>query len=259
MNERNYLTGDEQLDDAIDRYFERLEASQPDVALVREMIVTALKLIKDRADRGDLKIINTTLKEMRYSFRVFAPYRRVRKCTIFGSARVGPETEEYRQAQEFAREMARLGYMIITGAGGGIMEAGNAGAGREMSFGVNIRLPHEQVPNPAIAGDPKLINFKYFFTRKLMFLKETHAVVFCPGGFGTHDEAFETLTLVQTGKSHLFPIVCLAPPGSTFWTDWERDIRQRLLGRGLISPDDLYLYKVTHSIDEACGEITGFY
>lgn len=255
---KNYRTGDPELDEAITRYFERLEAGdQGD--LVRDMITTSLKLLKDGADRGDLKIINSTLKEMRYSFKVLRKYRRVRKLSVFGSARIGEATPEYEQTVEFCREMANRGFMTITGAGHGIMKAGNVGAGRDMSFGLNIKLPFEQKANNAIEADEKLVNFKYFFTRKLAFLKETHAIVMCPGGFGTHDEAFESLTLVQTGKSHLVPIVFLHPPGSEFWDDWEAYIKEHLLQRGLISPEDLSLYRITEDWRTACDEITNFY
>lgn len=223
------------------------------------MMVTVIKLAQDSADVGDLKIINSTLKEMRYAFKMMRPYRRVRKCAVFGSARCKPETIDYQQACLFSEKIAELGYMVITGAGHGIMEAGNRGAGKERSFGLNIRLPFEQVANPYIADDKKLINFKYFFTRKLAFMKDTHAVVCCPGGFGTHDEGLEALTLIQTGKSHMVPIVFLHPEGSEFWTDWHSYNVDRLLHRGMISPEDLSFYKVTSSVDEACEEIVGFY
>lgn len=227
--------------------------------LLHQMMVTVVKLAQDGADLGDLKIINTALKELRYAFKVMRPYRRVRKCAIFGSARCSPETLDYQQACEFSTRIAESGYMLITGAGHGIMEAGNRGAGEGKSFGLNIKLPFEQVANPYIAGDEKLVNFKYFFTRKLAFMKDTHAVVCCPGGFGTHDEGLEVLTLIQTGKSHMVPIVFLHPEGSEFWTDWHRYNTERLLSRGMISPDDLSLYKVTSSVDEACHEIDMFY
>ena len=187
------------------------------------------------------------------------PNRRVRKVAVFGSARCGPESEDYKQAVDFSRRIADLGFMVITGAGHGIMEAANLGAGRERSFGLNIRLPFEQVANPSIAGDEKLANFKYFFTRKLAFMKETHAVVCCPGGFGTHDEGLEALTLVQTGKSLLVPIVFLHPGTSDFWSDWHRYNAERLLTRGMISEPDLSLYKLTDSAEEAAREIQNFY
>ena len=222
-------------------------------------MVTVVKLAQDGTDHGDLKIINTTLKEMRYAFKVMKPYRRVRKCAVFGSARCKPETEDYQQATKFSELIAELGFMVITGAGHGIMEAGNRGAGADRSFGLNIKLPFEQVANPYIAGDEKLVNFKYFFTRKLAFMKDTHAVVCCPGGFGTHDEGLEVLTLIQTGKSHMVPIVFLHPEGSEFWTDWHKYNTEQLLTRGMISEPDLSLYRVTSSVEEACQEIEHFY
>ena len=253
-----YSTGNSQLDLAIQDILHRAGASH-DKEVLHQMMVTIVKLAQEDADTGDLKIINSTLKEMRYAFKVMKPYRRVRKCAVFGSARCKPETEDYQQACEFASRIAELGYMIITGAGHGIMEAGNRGAGAERSFGLNIRLPFEQVANPYIANDEKLINFKYFFTRKLAFMKDTHAVVCCPGGFGTHDEGLEVLTLIQTGKSHMVPIVFLHPTGSEFWTDWHKYNTERLLHRGMISPEDLSLYKVTSSVEEACLEVQSFY
>ncbi len=253
-----YSTGNHQLDSAIQSILHSAGASENE-ELLHQMIVTVIKLAQDRTERGDLKILNTTLKELRYAFKVFRPYRRVRKVSVFGSARCKPETEDYQQAVELSRMMADRGYMVITGAGHGIMEAGNRGAGTEHSFGLNIRLPFEQVANPYIAGDEKLINFKYFFTRKLGFMKETHGLICCPGGFGTHDEGLEALTLVQTGKSLLVPIVFIHPPGSEFWTDWHRYNTDRLLARGMISPEDLSLYRVTDSAEEACDEICNFY
>jgi len=253
-----YSTGNSQLDSSIQEILHRCGADDEDDFL-HQMMVTVVKLAQDGADQGDLKIINTALKEMRYAFKVMRPYRRVRKCAIFGSARCKPDTDDYQQACRFSEEIADRGYMVITGAGHGIMEAGNRGAGKERSFGLNIRLPFEQVANPFIAGDEKLINFKYFFTRKLSFMKDTHAVVCCPGGFGTHDEGLEVLTLVQTGKSHMVPVVFLHPEGSEFWTDWHKYNQERLLQRGMISPSDLSFYKVTSSVEEACREIECFY
>lgn len=227
--------------------------------LLHQMMVTVVKLAQDEAERGDLKILNTTLKEMRYSFKVMRPYRRVRKVSVFGSARCQPDTDDYKQAVEFSSAIADRGFMVVTGAGHGIMGAANEGAGRERSFGLNIRLPFEQEANPFIEGDEKLVNFKYFFTRKLAFMKETHAVTCCPGGFGTHDEGLEILTLIQTGKSRLVPIVFLHPPGSEFWSDWHKYNTDRLLARGMISPADLSLYRVTDDYQAAVEEITGFY
>lgn len=253
-----YSTGNSQLDTAITDLLNRAGGTD-NQELLHQMMVTVIKLAQDEAERGDLKILNTTLKEMRYSFKAMRPYRRVRKVAVFGSARCKPESDDYKQAVEFSRIIADLGFMVVTGAGHGIMGAGNEGAGRERSFGLNIRLPFEQEANPHIAGDEKLVNFKYFFTRKLAFMKETHAVACCPGGFGTHDEGLEILTLIQTGKSRLVPIVFIHPEGSEFWGDWHKYNTDRLLARGMISPPDLSLYKVTNSAQEAAEELTRFY
>jgi uncharacterized protein (TIGR00730 family) len=226
---------------------------------IREILTTVLRLARDQASVGDLKIVTTALKEMRYAFKVFAPYRHVRKVSTFGSARTPEDTPEYRQAKEFAERICREGFMLLTGAGGGIMRACQEGSGRERSFGVNIRLPFEQSPNEFIDRDPKLVSFKYFFTRKLMFIKEADAIVLFPGGFGTHDEGFEALTLVQTGKSRPLPVVFLDAPRGTYWKTWKRYVEDHLLRRGLISADDMALFKVTDKIDEAVAEISGFY
>ena len=227
--------------------------------LIEEIKQTADKLAEDRATRGDLKILSRALKELRYAFKVFAPYRLNRKVTVFGSARTKSENPCYTTAEHFGRLMAEEGWMVVTGAGGGIMEAAHRGSGREMAMGLNILLPFEQEANPVIAGDPKLVSLKYFFTRKLMFVKEVHAVVTCPGGFGTLDEAFETLTLVQTGKRDLMPLVMLDEPGGTYWSHFLKYIRDELLDNGLISPGDLSLFKVTDNVEEAVEEVLGFY
>lgn len=227
--------------------------------LVDMMRRTVDRLEKDGIARGDLKILNRSLRELRYAFKVFQPYRRRRKVTIFGSARTQPDHPTFLQAEEYSRKMAELGWMVITGAGGGIMEAGHKGAGREMSMGLNIMLPFEQSSNPYIQGDPKLVTLKYFFTRKLMFVKECSAVVCCPGGFGTLDEAMEVLTLLQTGKQTMFPLVLLDQPGGTYWKGLEEFFIKEMLAQKLISPEDVHLYKVTHSVDEAVQEILGFY
>lgn len=227
--------------------------------LIAEMHETIDKLLKDGASRGDIKILHRTLKELRYAFKVFAPYRRKRKVSIFGSARCPADCGPYKQAVEFGRRMAEHGWMVITGASTGIMEAGHVGAGREASIGVNILLPFEQTANYIIAGDHKLIHLKYFFTRKLLFVKESHAVALFPGGFGTLDEAFEVLTLVQTGKRDLIPLVFVDEPGGDYWREWERYIRRCLLDRGYISPDDVHLFLITQDVDEAVNEILGFY
>src|SRR4051794_8905093 len=211
--------------------------------LVQQIKDTADKLLRDKANRGDVKLLSTALRELRYAFKVFAPVRNRRKVTVFGSARLGPDHPAYKQAVEFGKQVAAAGYMVITGAASGIMEAGNVGAGRENSFGVNILLPFEQSANSVIAGDTKLMHLKYFFTRKLLFVKESDAVALFPGGFGTQDEAFEALTLVQTGKSHMFPIVCVDYAADGYWQAWDRYVRTQMLGRKMISPADTSLYK----------------
>jgi len=230
-----------------------------DEGLVREMLETCLKLLRDEASVGDLKILNAALRELRYAFKVFAPYHRVRKVSAFGSARTPPDAPAYRTAFEFSREIASRGYMVITGGGHGIMGACQEGAGREHSFGVNIKLPFEQDPNEFIHDDPKLVTFRYFFTRKLMFMKEADAIVLFPGGFGTHDEGYEALTLLQTGKMNPVPVVFLDAPGGTYWESWFAYVREHLLQPRLISEEDLALFRVTGSIAEAVEEITTFH
>src|SRR5687767_1962486 len=231
----------------------------PDGDLVGEVIANALKLLRDKNNRGDIKLIDKSFKELRYALKVFAPYRDVRKVSIFGSARTLEDHHDYRQAADFAKQMAAAGWMVITGAGGGIMAAGHGGAGAEPTFGLAIRLPFEQKTNPFIADDPKLVNFKYFFTRKLMFVRSSHAIALFPGGFGTMDEGFEVLTLVQTGKAVPMPIVFVDAPGSDFWHRWQTYVEKQLLARGLISHEDLRLYKITDSVEEAVREVRHFY
>ena len=220
---------------------------------------TAEKLLRDGANRGDVKLLATAIRELRYCLKVFAGYRGRRKATVFGSARTKPTHPAYLAAAEFGRQIAAAGWMVITGAGQGIMEAGHIGAGRDNSFGLNILLPFEQSANTVVHGDPKLMTLRYFFTRKLMFIKESDAVVLFPGGFGTHDEAFEALTLVQTGKSHIFPVVLVDEPGGNYWKLWQQFIEEGLAARGYISPADRSLYRVTDSVEEAVREVTGFY
>jgi uncharacterized protein (TIGR00730 family) len=220
---------------------------------------TADKLLNDHASRGDVKLLATAVRELRYCFKVFAAYRGRRKAAVFGSARTKPEHPAFAAAADFGRRIVESGWMVITGAGGGIMEAGHRGAGRDDSFGLNILLPFEQSANPVVQGDPKLVTLRYFFTRKLMFIKESDAVVLFPGGFGTHDEAFEAITLVQTGKSHIFPIVMVDEAGGGYWKLWRRFIEDSLLARGYISPHDMNLFRVTDSVEEAVREVTGFY
>jgi hypothetical protein len=227
--------------------------------LVAEMHDIADRLLRDGASRGDVKILGRALKELRYAFKVFAPYRGRRKVTVFGSARCLPTSSPYRQAVDFGRLMTHSGWMVITGASSGIMEAAHVGAGREHSMGVNILLPFEQGSNPVIAGDSKLIHLKYFFTRKLLFVKESDAVVLFPGGFGTMDEAFEVLTLLQTGKHELIPVVLVEAPGDDYWARWLYYVRESLLAKQYISDYDLSLFCITDQPGTAVSEILQFY
>ncbi len=220
---------------------------------------TIARMASDGTTRGDLKILNRTLRELRYAFKVFQPYRRRRKVTVFGSARTHSSHPAYQQAVELGRAMAGHGWMVITGAGGGIMEAGHVGAGRDLSMGLNILLPFEQRANSVIDGDPKLVTLKYFFTRKLMFVKECSAVICLPGGFGTFDETLEVLTLLQTGKQTMIPMVLLDQPGGTLWTEFSNFIDKQLLEPGWISPEDKSLFKITDSVTEAIDEVLNFY
>jgi uncharacterized protein (TIGR00730 family) len=231
----------------------------PDGDMVSEIIDNAMKLLRDQTNRGDIKLINKSFKELRYALKIFAPYRDVRKVSIFGSARTPESHQDYLQAAEFARKMAAAGWMVITGAGGGIMAAGHGGAGPDPSFGLAIRLPFEQKTNKIIANDKKLINFKYFFTRKLIFVRSSHAIALFPGGFGTMDEGFEVLTLVQTGKSAPLPIVFIDSPGGDYWNQWQTYVQDQLISRGLVGENDLRLYKITDDLDAAIAEIRHFY
>ncbi len=227
--------------------------------LIEQLIMTAYKLAKDKITTADLKMLNRSMNELRYAARVFAGYRGIRKVCVFGSARTAETDPAYQTAVEFAQKMVAHGYMIITGGGDGIMGAAQRGAGKENSFGLNIRLPFEQRANETIHGDPKLITFNYFFTRKLNFVKESHAIVLFPGGFGTMDEGFEVLTLIQTGKTRIMPLVLVDKPGGTYWKTWLRFLEDHLERRGLISPDDFNLFHAASSIDEAVEHITRFY
>lgn len=227
--------------------------------LLEEIIETALRLGRDNASIADLKLFNRAGREIRYAASVFAKYQDRRKVAVFGSARTKSDAEEFIQAREFARRIVQEGFMVITGGGDGIMGAAQQGAGAENSFGLNIRLPFEQRANETIYGDPKLINFNYFFTRKLNFMKETHAFVLCPGGFGTQDEGFEALTLIQTGKSQIVPIVLLDKPNGHYWETWRRFVDNDLFGAGLISRSDFHLYRITQDLEEAVEEILKFY
>ena len=250
------------LEDRLREQFEDLLAlpdADPQAALLKELLGSVLRLNEARLDMLDLKIVHRSLKEMRYAFRVFKPYRERRKVSIFGSARIAADHPLCDLARRFARLLAERGFMVITGAGDGIMLAANEGAGRENSFGVNILLPFEQEPNQAIVDDPKLIHFKYFFIRKLFFARESHASVVFPGGVGTHDETFEILTLLQTGKNNPHPVVLVDLPGGTYWQKWERFVRDNMLATNLISPEDLGLFRTVDSAEAAVAEIEGFY
>ena len=236
-------------------------AGEYDAKLVRELITAALKLIPDGRDTGELKLMAAAVKEMRYAYRVFGQYPEQHKVTIFGSARTPPTHPDYAAAVEFSRVMAERGWMSITGAGDGIMKAGHEGPGRAASFGVAIRLPFETTANTVIAGDDKLIHFRYFFTRKLMFLSQAEAVVVFPGGFGTMDEVYETLTLVQTGKASMIPIVFCEGEhaGKGYWQGWWDFNRTQLMDRGWISPEDENLFYIAKDPTDAADHVERFY
>lgn len=227
--------------------------------LYRELIVSVLRMAEDDAERGNIKIAHSALRELRYGFKLFSQYKAVRKISVFGSARTRPEEPSYRMAIDFARRVVEEGFMVITGGGPGIMEAAQAGAGGYNSFGLNVMLPFEQRANPYIADDPKLINFKYFFTRKLFFVKESSGIALFPGGFGTMDEGFEALTLIQTGKTDLKPIVLVDVPESRYWQDWRDYVDEHLEKRGLICEEDWSLLKVCTGVEEAVSEFANFY
>jgi hypothetical protein len=245
-------------DEGIDRLMEIAgDIRHPD--LVREMVLAALKAGQEDNARADLKLMNSTLKEMRFTSKIFGPYRAVRKVTVFGSARTGPDEPVYKMAYQFGRKLVEAGYMVITGGGGGIMQAANEGAGPEHSFGVNIRLPFEQSPNPTLVGNPRLITYKYFFNRKVAFLKEASAIALFPGGFGTLDEAMETLTLIQTGKRNPMPLVLVDEPGGTYWTSVLRFFKTELLAQNYVSESDFSLFEHVSSVDDAVACISRFY
>lgn len=258
MNRTEKTSANPQLRGRIEELI-RLKGGGYNETQVADIIENALKILTDVKDTGDVRVIQTALRELRYAFRIFAPYAHKRKVTIFGSARTAPTKPEYQQAVEFARKISAAGFMVITGAGPGIMQAGHEGAGPENSFGVNIRLPWEQSANPVIAEDKKLITFKYFFTRKLIFIRHSDAIVLFPGGFGTMDEGYEAITLMQTGKSQLMPLVLVDKQGGTYWKTWDKNVQEHLLRGKLISRDDLHLYQITDSADEAVKIIARFY
>lgn len=227
--------------------------------LRREILTTAVKIGMECKDRGDLKLVNNSLKELRYSLKTFTPYRNQKKVIIFGSARTKETSPAYKMAEELAKKLTAKDYMVVTGGGPGIMEAGNKGAAPGKDFALNIKLPFEQKPNPFLDEKEKIINFKYFFVRKLVFIKETDATTLFPGGFGTHDEGFEMLTLVQTGKSKPRPIILMEPKGSTYWKDWQHFLRQQLVRGKFIDPSDMKLFQIARTADEAVRHIDDFY
>ena len=255
---RRRSTGDPEADARIEALL-GLRPDHPETDLVRDMMVTAFKYLDSKAPRADARLVAAALREIRYATKVFAPFAEVRKVTMFGSARIQSGDPSYTMAVDFSRRLAEAGWMVITGAGPGIMQAGNEGAGRDRSFGVNIRLPFEQSANPAILGSDRLVTFRYFFTRKLFFVKESHAVVLFPGGFGTLDEGFEVLTLIQTGKTAPVPVVLLDKPGGDYWRRFSEFIDGVLRVRRLVSPEDICLYTITDDLDRAVHEVLHFY
>ncbi len=261
MNKKNlkcYEIGDAATDSLINELAGK-SCSTETGHLLREILTTAVKLGQESGDKGDLKLVNNALKELRYSFKVFSPYRDVKKVVIFGSARVKKTSPEYKMTEEFTRKLTEKNYMIVTGGGPGVMEACSKGAKPGKEVALNIRLPFEQKPNPYIYEKEKIINFKYFFARKLIFIKETDATALFPGGFGTNDEGFEILTLVQTGKSKPRPVVLMEPKGSTYWSAWRRFVDKQLVKNGFINKDDFNLFQIATSVDEAIKCIEDFY
>lgn len=253
-----FRTGEPQLDARIAELVEQVDGT-PHEDLIFELIASAVLLARDKVDRGDLKIANAALQELLHAFQTFGPYRASRKVGIFGSARTHRDDPLYVQTVRFAEAMAARDWMVITGAGPGIMEAGIEGAGSHNAFGVAIRLPFESPTTQFVADDPKLMRFRYFFTRKVTFLKESDGFVLLPGGFGTMDEAFELLTLVQTGKAPPAPIVLLDVPGGTYWSGWRDFVQREVLDRGYVSSHDLCFVTVTDDVAVAVDELVGFF
>jgi uncharacterized protein (TIGR00730 family) len=251
-------TGDAALDRQITELLDQAGV-ESNASLIQELIVTALKIGREKYRVADLKLFNRTLKELRSAAKMFGPYAGRKKVVVFGSARTAATDPAALAAEAFSAQMREHDYMTITGGGDGIMGAAQKGAGRDFGFGLNIKLPFEQRANETIHGDSKLVNFNYFFTRKLNFVKETHAIALFPGGFGTMDEGFEVLTLMQTGKARLIPYVLIDEPGGTFWSTWISFLRDHLLRLGLISASDFHLFKLVTSVDEAVAAILQFY
>lgn len=234
-------------------------SSSFEAELVMEMIQSSLKLLIENYDTGQLKLINRALKEMRHAYRVFNKFKQARCISIFGSARTPENHPDYQAAKTFSTQIAQQGWMCITGAANGIMKAGLEGSQREASFGLSIRLPFEIPTNTVIEGDPKLIVFRYFFTRKLMFLTHSDAAAVFPGGFGTLDELFEILTLIQTGKTNIIPVVLVEGENGVYWRDWRKYIEEHLLANGWISPEDLNLFYIAKSTEDAVQHVQNFY
>lgn len=259
-NSKNYYSvGQPKADRLIEELVEFCQPEEDIRNLLREILTTSVKLGLETDNVGEMKLINSSLKEMRYALKLFCAHQGTRRAVIFGSART-PETDPcYQMAMQTAKKLTEAGWMTITGAGGGIMEAGNRGAGPDNSFGINISLPFEQQANPYIEGNPKLMNFRYFFTRKLSFMKESDATILFPGGFGTLDEGYETLTLVQTGKAEPRPILLMEPEGDTYWKSWKEFAEQELLRKKMISPEDLTLFETMHNIEDAVRFIKNYY
>lgn len=259
MIDKEYFVDNPEIITAIQNLIQQILLSPSQQHYFEEMCLTISKFATENKDIGDLKMINTSLKELRYSFKLFAPYRDIRKVCIFGSARIDESVAEYQLAQTFSEIITKKGYMIITGAGSGVMEAGNRGSQLNTSFGVKIKLPFERTTNPYIANDEKLLTFKYFFNRKVIFIKESDATVLFPGGFGTHDEAFENITLLQTGKCAPRPIIFIDSPENSYWNDWLDFVTSHLLQNHFILKEDLGLFKIVHTAEAAVDEIVHFY
>lgn len=257
MKSKGYITGKASIDKEIDKLAKKYSAPHNRLYF-KDLFMTVVKLYLDGADDQDLYMANNTLKELRHIFRTFAKYRDVRKVVMFGSHRSPVKSREYKLALDFAKQIVKKGFMVITGGGGGVMEAGNCGAGTK-GFAVKIKLPLEMEPNPYVCKGEKLINVKYFFTRKLAFIKESDATVLFPGGFGTHDEGFEVLTLLQTGKSNPRPIVMVQPSWSNYWNNWLKFLKKELLWGKYITKDAFNLFTIVGSAKEAVEEVTRFY
>ena len=234
-------------------------SNSPNLSLYREMLTTVIRMAQADRNRWDAKIMLQTLREMEQAFGVLEQLKRRRKVTVFGSARTPAAHPLYHQARELGSLLASRDLMVITGAGGGIMAAAHEGSGPENSLGFNITLPFEQRANATMRGSHHLLSFHFFFLRKLFFVKEADGLVLCPGGFGTLDEALEVLTLIQTGKSPLVPVVLLDQPGGSYWESALGFIRSQLEGNGYILPTDLNLMRLVYSAEEAVEEIVHFY